>query len=141
MRFILWLTPPPVLSFITLITYLISLTLVLSCPWLGSAYPSPHLTLPGGDLSTLIGSWTLYIVKKKKINNCFLNRLFVCIKPGKHTIDCYNMKKLEKHEGNTCFFCFPPLVSPCMVRLGRGWRKLELDGMGLDVGGVQGCAG
>jgi hypothetical protein len=47
------LQPPPVLSFITLITYLISLTLVLSCPWLGLAYPSHHLTLPGGDLSTI----------------------------------------------------------------------------------------
>ena len=48
------LQPPPVLSFITLITYLIYLTLVLSCPWLGSAYPSPHLTPPGGDLSTYV---------------------------------------------------------------------------------------
>ena len=37
--------PPPVLSFITLITYLLSLTLVLSCPWLGLAYLSLHLTL------------------------------------------------------------------------------------------------
>ncbi len=43
---------PPLLTFITLITYLISLTLVLSRPWLGLAYPSPHLTLPGVDLST-----------------------------------------------------------------------------------------
>ncbi len=40
------LHPPPVLSFITLITYLLSLTLVLSCPWLGLAYLSLHLTLP-----------------------------------------------------------------------------------------------
>ncbi len=44
--------PPPLFTFITLITSLISLTLVLSRPWLGLAYPSPHLTLPGVDLST-----------------------------------------------------------------------------------------
>ena len=36
--------PPPVLSFITLITYLLSFTLAWSCPWLAVAYPSHHLT-------------------------------------------------------------------------------------------------
>ena len=36
--------PPPVLSFITLITYLLSFTLALSCPWLALAYLSLHLT-------------------------------------------------------------------------------------------------
>ena len=45
---------PPLFNLITLITYLIYLTLVLSCPWLGLAYPSPHLTAPGGDLSTYV---------------------------------------------------------------------------------------
>ena len=35
---------PPVLSFITLITYLLSFTLALSCPWLALAYLSLHLT-------------------------------------------------------------------------------------------------
>ncbi len=38
-------TPPPLfLSFITLITYLLSFTLALSFPWLALAYHSLHLT-------------------------------------------------------------------------------------------------
>ena len=36
---------PPCLSFITLITYQLYLTLALSCPWLASAYRSLHFTL------------------------------------------------------------------------------------------------
>ena len=50
MRYILWFcqtkgSPTPLfLSFITLITYLLSFTLALSCPWLALAYLSLHLT-------------------------------------------------------------------------------------------------
>jgi hypothetical protein len=45
------------------------------------------------------------------------------------------MKKWEKHEGNTCFFCFHPLVS-----LLNGKVRLRVEEVGIRWDGV-GCRG
>ncbi len=74
------LQPPPVLSFITLITYLFSRTLVSSCPWLGLANHSLHLTLPWwltyqhslplSGLPPSIHALTSHTVSLKKMHSC-----------------------------------------------------------------------
>jgi hypothetical protein len=67
--------------------------------------------------------------KIKNKTNFVFNSLFVCNNPENNTINCYNMKKWEKHKRNTCFFCFHPLVSPLN---GKVWLRVEEVGIRWD---------